>query len=56
MIDSNTVALMAFFWLIGWGIACGQHHSDCEKTGEKKKITAFLVLALMWPHFLGYSK
>jgi hypothetical protein len=47
--------IIEFLWLIGWLIACGFHSSACEIAGEEKKLSAFLVLFLFWPHYIGYS-
>ncbi len=46
--------LMVFIWIIGWLIACGQHHYSCEVTKEKQESMQYIVLFFIWPHYLGY--
>lgn len=45
--------LIGYIHIVGWLMACGQHYENCRITGHARKLGHYIVLVLMWPHFLG---
>jgi len=50
---TETFIFMGFIWVVGFLIACGMHHENCEAISEPVRWFHYPALFIFWPDFIG---